>query len=341
MFIFPKIIKYNLVIDAIKLQDNTRLHDQLQRKLISNEKFYLREVANATNTSAYSIKMVHSKMEKFYLINTNLFVCKIMYYMYKVFLMINSCMTLIFSLERALAINAPMKMRRMRLEHKLIFKMLITLVVSYCFLYPAYYLYLLDIIKLHNGQQCRIQNESLYFKFTIMFVFQTLALPFLLITTSNILILFGLERNRRKLEKKFSQDMPTTSYSTNKSHSLNSTRHSAAHVGFRRRGKTSRITKIFLAISISFVLLRFPYFIAWCRFSILKVYYSKPYNEKQRNELKIRNEMVDFTVILNLFDYALTGLLYFATGKSFQDNLHACFGVFYTFFGKMFRCKLK
>ena len=144
-----------------------------------------------------------------------------------------------------------------------------------------------------------------------------------------------MERNKRRLnDRNFSDETTST---TNKSSSLKSNR--TGQIKSCGKGKKSRITKILLAISISFVLLRLPYFIAWCRFSTYKVFHSQPLNKERSNELRQRNEIVDFTVILNLFDYALTGLLYFATGKSYQKNLHAFFCCFCKIFSKICRCK--
>ena len=101
----------------------------------------------------------------------------------------NSSITVTFSLERALAINFPLKVRNLRENHRCVFKMAMILVILYSFVYPVYNLFLTEIVKhSRNKQRCDIptQYESLYFKFTIMFVIQTLTLPFILITVSNI-----------------------------------------------------------------------------------------------------------------------------------------------------------
>jgi len=149
MFIFPKIIKHKLAMDV-------KLYHQPKRKLSFDEVFNLTQEGNGTVITVMSMDMTNFNIEKLYVINSNILVCKLMYYLYKVFHFINSSMTVVFSLERAFAISAPMKMRSIREGHKFLFKIIITVVVSYCFLYPTYYLYLLDIIKLHNGKQCRL-----------------------------------------------------------------------------------------------------------------------------------------------------------------------------------------
>jgi hypothetical protein len=288
IFILPKIIKYLSKISTL----NPSNKGQTNGSIILSASFL--------------------DMEKYYLINSNMWMCKCMFYFYKVFLFINSSMTVIFSIERALAINFPINMRIIREKHRFLFKNCITIVVAYCFLYPTYYLYLLNIINTHNGQQCRIQNESLYFKLTILFVFQTLAIPFILISISNISILVGIKRHRRN----FSQRI----ISYNPSNTLVNVgpRVSYSHVSSSMK---MHITKTLITISASFVLLRLPYLIAWCRFVLFKIYNSKPFDEDQKKELRKRNEIVEYAQILNLFNYALTGLLYFVAGNNFRKNL--------------------
>ena len=321
MFIFNEILLYQKTGSS-----NLKFH--------FNKTFTLQIERNGTVVLAPSeIKSV-LRIEKFSKFNSNEYVCKIMNYFYKVFLFINSSMTVIFSLERALAINAPIKMRKLREKYRFLFNTLIAIVILYCFSYPIYYLFVTNI---SSTNFCVItQNyESVYMKLTIMLKIQTLALPFLLITVSNILILVGIERNRRNLHQKcFQNDLPTTSIKSNQSNQINGGSISNKSIS---SDKKMRITKIFIAISVSFVLLRFPYFIAWCRFSIFKVSKSQQkINQDELRELRWLRIITGYTEILQLFDYAVTGLLYFAIGKSYRQNLHAvircCFSPFAVFF---------
>jgi hypothetical protein len=327
IFILPKIIKYQQYNASNKRRLNFErgLHFSLQNN--SSTILLPKMTADILN------------IETFYLINSNILICKIMNYFYKVFLFINSSMTVIFSLERALAINFPIRMRSTKERRRSLLKIIFMLVIAYCFVYPAYYLFLLNIFNMHNGQQCRIQNESLYFKLTILFVLQTLAIPFILITISNISILVGIERHRRILIKRsLTFRDPSLQFNSFSSASLPS---NSLHRPDSRKSsdKKMRLTKILITISASFVLLRLPFFIAWCRFILFKFYITKPFNEEQRNELKRRNEMVDYTEILQLINYAVTGLLYFATGNSFRQNVLASLRCCSNCLLKFFRCK--
>jgi len=330
IFILPKIIKYQ------------QYNASNKRRLDVERSLHFGLHNNSSFISLPKMTADILNIEAFYLINSNIFICKIMNYFYKVFLFINSSMTVIFSLERALAINFPIRMRSTKERRRSLLKIIFVLVIAYCFVYPTYYLYLLNIFTMHNGQQCRIQNESLYFKLTILFVLQTLAIPFVLITISNISILVGVERHRRILIKRSltfrDPSLQITSFS---SASLPSSSLQRPNSFQRSAVKKMRLTKILITISASFVLLRLPFFIAWCRFILFKFYITKPFNEEQRNELKRRNEMVDYTEILQLINYAVTGLLYFATGKSFRQNVLASLRCCRNFLLKFFRCKSK
>jgi hypothetical protein len=167
-------------------------------------------------------------IEKLYLINSNLYVCKAMSYLISVSIFMNSSITVTFSLERALAINFPLKVRNIREKHRFLYKLAMAVIISYCFLFPIYHLYLSDMIKHGNNQfqkKCDIplKYESLYFKFTMMFVIQTLAIPFILITISNISILAAIERNKRSLlQKRFPENSPEIIKIEKRSRHLNS-----------------------------------------------------------------------------------------------------------------------
>jgi len=97
------------------------------------------------------------------------------------------------------------------------------------------------------------------------------------------------------------------------------------------------ITKILIIISASFVLLRLPYLIAWCRFVHFKIYNGKPFDEERKKEFRKRNEIVEYAQILNLFNYALTGLLYFVAGNNFRKNLKKSLRNFF----QLIMCKLE
>ena len=296
--------------------------------VIKNNQIVLKIYENKSNFAQKSIKIDLLDIEKYHLVNSNIWMCKFVNYFYKVFLFMNSAMTVMFSLERAVNIIFPIKMRSLRSKHRFLFKYIITIVIVYCFGYPTYYLYLLDIITSSNQKTvCKIQNKSLYFKLTILYVLQTLAIPFILITISNILILVAMKQTRQNLlVKSISYNAPNATTQLLISNNP-------------KKLKKMRMTKILILISASFVLLRLPYFIAWCRFAIFTVYTKKPFDEEKRNELKMRNEIVDYTEVVNILNYALTGLLYFVAGNSFQKRLRAFFRACYNFLQKIFGCK--
>lgn len=357
MMVFPKIINH------FKLDPLTN------RNLNFTKTFNLTLEDNRTIILAPKTTIGRLFIEKFYQINSNIFVCKIMSYLISVSILLNSSLTTTFSVERALAINFPLKMRNIRDKHRFLFKIIIMFIIFYCFVIPIYHLYLSDMIKHGNNQfqkKCDIplNYESLYFKFTMMFVIQTLTFPFILITISNVSIAIAIERNRRSLlQKRFTENISDNEnitekiprnlklvngefsfercsltnnknvedslkikrfiFRSRKNLKYSSSVNSSCKIGGRE--KNMHITKMLLLISASFVLLNFPYFIAWCRYALFRVYNSKPFNEEQVREIMYRYSLVKLAEILNLLNYAVTGLLYFATGKVYRQNLYAFF----------------
>ena len=308
--------------------------------LYSNSSTYV----NATFEHAH----IYSLMSRLYQINSNLFVCKLVSYLISVSIFMNASITVTFSLERALAINFPLKVRNLRENHRFVFKFVMLLVILYSFLYPMYNLFMADLVKKgRQNQRCDIpaQYESLYFDFTIMFVVQTLALPFLLISVSNVSILCAIERNRKgllvnkfevssSLTESSKRDMELKSFLKSSVISKTSLKSSsfAENDKFTKssskvggtRCKPFHLTRTFVAISASFVIFNLPYFVAWSRYAFFRVNNKEPFSEEQATELLHLYHIMKLTEILNLFNYAITGLLYFATGKTFRDNLWAC-----------------
>ena len=89
------------------------------------------------------------------------------------------------------------------------------------------------------------------------------------------------------------------------------------------RDKNMHITKMLIMISASFVLLNLPYFVAWCRYALFRIHNAKPFTREQATVLLHLYNIVKLAEILNLFNYAITGILYFATGKIYRDNLYS------------------
>lgn len=94
-----------------------------------------------------------------------------------------------FSLERAFAVNFPLRARNLRENHVCLFKILFLCIIFISFLFPVYNLVLLDIQPKYafiNGTNttlhlCNVpdQSKKLYIDLTIFFVSSTLAIPFL------------------------------------------------------------------------------------------------------------------------------------------------------------------
>lgn len=121
----------------------------------------------------------------------------------------------------------------------------------------------------------------------------------------------------------------------------------------KTRDKNSKITTMLLAISASFVLLNFPYFLVWCNYAYSRVtrtvaiQTSPPRSTTQissllanvtayqnetvmrigtaaavaSNQANISFAFLRITEALNLLNYAINGFLYFSTGKLYREHL--------------------
>ncbi len=248
--------------------------------------------------------------KNFYIINSNIFVCKLISYWISIAICVNSSITASFSLERALAINFPLKFKNFRENNSKIFKTIVVLICLISVILPLYNLILTNLTR-HSSRtdiRCDIPGkyENIYFNLTIFFILITLAVPFLIISISNTIILLAIDRNRKKF---FSNRLVDNS----------------------KIDQSMRLTKILITISASFVLLNFPYFIAWCRYAMYRLSINrengKYYTQEEAKHLESLYDMVKITEILNLFNYAFTGILYFASGKIFRKHLHSVIGL--------------
>ena len=163
-----------------------------------------------TTKPVYLASFIQIFLKKVYFIDSNILICKLISYSISVTIFLNSAITVSFSLERALAINFPLKIRNLRENYRYLFKLIIIVVIFISFTFPVYNLFLTNLVEVNsNGKmRCDIPSryESLYFNFTIVFVIKTLAIPFIIITLSNISILIAIERNKKNLlTNKFNQ----------------------------------------------------------------------------------------------------------------------------------------
>jgi hypothetical protein len=319
-------------------------------KLINN--FELNKPVNVTRTNGTILneKQFFSKniFVQLYRINMNVLLCKSISYFISITIFINSSITTLYSLERAIAINLPFKVRNLREKHRSRFRIVIFLVIMYSILFPSYNLIITNLVKNENNRlKCDIplQYESLYFKLTIAFVVQTLGLPFFLITLSNISILFAIERNRKNFHESkyiknsnssFNQRIQVKKASlecckvTDQSKEPKETpilrNENRPMLKYLKKNADScksghdpitlmRIRKKFFIISACFVLLNLPYFISWFVYSYYRINMTKPFKPGETKILSELFNLVKMTEVLNLCNYSITGFLYLTTRK--------------------------
>ena len=107
-------------------------------------------------------------------------------------------------MERAFAINFPLKARNIRSNHRFFFQFSYLLTILISFLLPSYNLFLIETrTDENNKQHCDILDgsQTTYFKLTFIFVLETTACPFLIITISNISIIYAIYKKRRLFEE--------------------------------------------------------------------------------------------------------------------------------------------
>ena len=197
------------LIDSFKI---TAIADILAAANQTNENFTNLNSSLPLDTTkpAYLASFIQIFLKKVYFIDSNILICKLISYSISVSIFLNSAITVSFSLERALAINFPLKIRNLRENYRYLFKLIIIVVIFISFTFPVYNLFLTNLVEVNaNGKmRCDIPSryESLYFNFTIVFVIKTLAIPFIIITLSNISILIAIKRNKKNLlTNKFNQ----------------------------------------------------------------------------------------------------------------------------------------
>ena len=138
----------------------------------------------------------------------------------------------------------------------------------------------------------------------------------------------------------------TTTTTTNMSHGASFPRTSSL-LSRRQHNmdKNKKITNMLLSISASFVLFNLPYFVAWCIFAKARIAFQQQQQQQQQHsnsngggggggdatQLNLETTRhiaklfgyVKITEIFNLFNYAVTGFLYFATGKIYRQHLYS------------------
>lgn len=93
----------------------------------------------------------------------------------------------------------------MRGNHHCLFKIIFFCIILISFIFPIYNLVLLDLNSKPNSTvtNCDVPERfsKLYFRLTLLFVIKTLAIPFIVITISNISIVIAIYKNKKLLDK--------------------------------------------------------------------------------------------------------------------------------------------
>lgn len=97
----------------------------------------------------------------------------------------------------------------MRVNHHCLFKIIFICIIIISFVFPIYNLILLEVTnektndKKNISGMCNVPRpqQKLYFKLTLLFVIKTLAIPFIVITISNISIVIAIYKNKKLLDK--------------------------------------------------------------------------------------------------------------------------------------------
>ena len=313
-----------------------KILNHLKYSQLTNLKFNNTKTFNLTINSNLTLYLLVESafepfsIEKFYRINSNLFICKTTFYLISILIFMNSFLTMFFSLKRALIIVFPLKSIHLRERYKTLFKSILVLTVIYSFLFPAYNLFIVEIVKYgknYSDERCDIpkNQEHLYFKFTLAFVAQTLAMPFILITLANISIVIVIKSNNQKFkvskysQKRHQSDSFILKYFNKSNHNrIIEENFENSSKGFRfggRSQKSSHIHKIFFMISASFCIFNLPYFIFWSKYAIFRINHKEPYTESQKETILNLKEMLKLSEILFLLNYSINGFLYFATSN--------------------------
>ncbi len=306
--------------------------------------------------SSYMIRLnkIYLFFKNLHLVNSNLVVCKLVTYLLGLSILLNALITVMFSMERAIAINFPLKMRNFRENYRKVFHLIIVLIILYSFLFPTYNIYLANVVSrpLTNETfvtQCDIPENygKTYFNLTIIFVIQTLAFPFFLITVSNASILMAIYKNKQNFNGEQAASFKIkggTKQSQKAKHSTSQKliQSQGSKTSFKSRirfnnscrigksDKNAKLTRMLVAISLSFVLFHLPYFICWCVFVNFRLNNQmRPLPKEVLNQMIQLYRYLQFSEMLNLFNYSITGLLYFATGKIYRQHLYSILNTIY------------
>lgn len=147
-------------------------------------------------------KQINSQQYNF-ISSRNFYTCKLLTYAINVTVCLNATVTVSFSVERAIAINFPFETRNLRENYRGFFNYLIIFIIFISFVVPIYHAILVDIVPMNQPDKTKCDvpkdNENLYWYLTVVFVINTLVIPFFLITISNISVLCAISKNNKSI----------------------------------------------------------------------------------------------------------------------------------------------
>nr|QVK45776.1 G protein-coupled receptor [Proales similis] len=330
----PRIITRNLLI-LLSLSNIGYLLSFWYFLILNN---WIRSLRDQADT--HGLNWLLQILTSLHRVHSNNFVCKSIVYLIGLTICLNASITVLLSVERALAINFPLWTRAMRQEHEYTFHILVAFMLTLSTLFPVYNLLFAQLVEYPNQMvRCNIPRELSrpYFYLTLSFVAKTLALPFLIITFCNLSIIIKLYRNKNLLNEfntsSLNQLVASGSRETpvhyspvvrDYSHRPERSSHNANFYS-KRLDKNWRVTKMLVAISASFVLFNLPYFIIWCVHADTRTRPGGLLTAELVHRLKVISAYLQLAEILNLVNYSMICFLYFATGKLYRKHLRALF----------------
>jgi hypothetical protein len=156
-----------------------------------------------------------SFFEKYYILNANIYACKIMNYLTSTARCFTILITLTLTLDRAFATYFPLKLINLKQANRSSSKYVIKLIALVSFLLPIYVLINYDLIEAPSDQRkssesksqdfkvCSINsiNDSTHIMFTIMYMLFSMGIPFLIIIFTNLAIILKLRNYKIKVTR--------------------------------------------------------------------------------------------------------------------------------------------
>jgi hypothetical protein len=163
-----------------------------------------------------SIFAFENFFEKYYIVNTNVYACKIMNYLTSTAKCFTILLTLTLTLDRAFASYFPLKSINLKQSHGSKSKHVIKLIAFVSFLLPIYVLINYELIEPRSDRDrdrdqrksqitkvCSINsnNDFTHIMLTIMYMLFSMGIPFLIIIIANVAIMLKLRNYKIKVTR--------------------------------------------------------------------------------------------------------------------------------------------